>query len=229
VQSAIVYTTFVVGFFNYTLPVVLGLDEEEDGAAKSRHERDLSRHGREGKGEEEPTAQAGEEQDQEGENDEEDPGRYETAHEVGEEDSVFIPLGWARQCPQRFYRGSDPEWQEFVKFANDPKRAEKVRHDLAGMVGDFVTQNKGFRRVLGQKCNIGRYWLDIDFPDGPPPEYERGGIEVTPDYIAWTVKPVTPRNYFRLHQALWPSRYPLLSGLATLSWFRSRSRNLSHY
>lgn len=67
-----------------------------------------------------------------------------------------------------------------------------------------------------------KYWLDIDFPDGPPPEYERSGsvgryfelgliadilnsLEITDDYIAWTTRPVSAHNHSRLRQALWPT------------------------
>jgi len=39
-----------------------------------------------------------------------------------DEESLFIPLGWARPVPRRFYRGSDPEWIEFKKLSQDNKR-----------------------------------------------------------------------------------------------------------
>ena len=43
------------------------------------------------------------------------------------EDAWFIPLGLARQRPQTFYRGSDPEWQSFVDFATDKKKNAYIR------------------------------------------------------------------------------------------------------
>ncbi len=43
------------------------------------------------------------------------------------EDARFIPLGFARQRPQTFYKGSDPEWQSFIEFANDRKRGLFLR------------------------------------------------------------------------------------------------------
>jgi len=61
-------------------------------------------------------------------------------------------------------------------------------------------------RRMGQiDQQAGRFWLDITFPDGPPQEYERSGLEVTDNYIAWTTRPVSQQNYHRLHRALWPS------------------------
>ena len=43
------------------------------------------------------------------------------------EDAYFIPLGFPRQRPQIFYRGSDPEWQSFLEFSRDRKRALAIR------------------------------------------------------------------------------------------------------
>lgn len=44
-----------------------------------------------------------------------------------EDDGLFIPLGWTKPVPRSFYRGSDPEWQEFRKVASDSKRHEQIR------------------------------------------------------------------------------------------------------
>ena len=43
------------------------------------------------------------------------------------EDSWFIPLGWARQRPQTFYKGHDPEWQSFVQFSQNAERSILIR------------------------------------------------------------------------------------------------------
>lgn len=43
------------------------------------------------------------------------------------EDALFIPLGFARQKPQAFYKGTDPEWQSFVDFSKDRKRSQLIR------------------------------------------------------------------------------------------------------
>ena len=107
------------------------------------------------------------------------------------EDAWFIPLGWARQCPPVLYKGSDPEWQSFVAFSKDKQRGLSVRSrslrklcltytnsnpdELAGLVGKHLAGMKGFQMVLGTPIQTRKFWLDVDFPDGPPPEYERGG------------------------------------------------------
>ena len=43
------------------------------------------------------------------------------------EDAYFIPLGFARQRPQTYYKGSDPEWQSFLEFSKDKKRSSALR------------------------------------------------------------------------------------------------------
>ena len=46
------------------------------------------------------------------------------------EDAIFVPLGLARQLPQTFYKGTDPEWQSFIAFSKDKKRNQAVRSTL---------------------------------------------------------------------------------------------------
>jgi hypothetical protein len=43
------------------------------------------------------------------------------------DEGLFIPFGWPRQQPKSFYKGSDPEWQEFIKFAQDPSKHKDVQ------------------------------------------------------------------------------------------------------
>ena len=43
------------------------------------------------------------------------------------EDAFFIPLGFARKKPKAFYKKTDPEWQSFVAFSKDKKRAQFIR------------------------------------------------------------------------------------------------------
>jgi len=94
--------------------------------------------------------------------------------------------------------------------------------ELAGLVGAYMGDIPNIEKYLGSPTQTGQYWLVVDFPDGPPPEYERAGyvssscihsmtadqnpsLEITDDYIAWTVRPVSPMNVSRLQRALWPT------------------------
>jgi hypothetical protein len=38
----------------------------------------------------------------------------------------FLPIMWPVEEERTFYKGSDPEWQEFVKFANNQSRRKEV-------------------------------------------------------------------------------------------------------
>jgi len=44
------------------------------------------------------------------------------------EEPIFIPFpGTVKELKRRPYRGSDPEWQEFVKFSKDRPLQNQVR------------------------------------------------------------------------------------------------------
>ena len=47
--------------------------------------------------------------------------------------------------------------------------------ELAGIVGQHFGHLQNYRKALGKGIMPRKYWLDIDFPDSPPPEYERKG------------------------------------------------------
>jgi hypothetical protein len=58
-----------------------------------------------------------------------------TAEEEDDEDEdeetddaiLFLPTGFSRPMPQTYYKGSDPEWQEFRKVVVDRPRVDKIR------------------------------------------------------------------------------------------------------
>ncbi|KAL8885495.1 MAG: hypothetical protein Q9215_006666 [Flavoplaca cf. flavocitrina] len=125
----------------------------------------------------------------------------------GTDDTLFIPLGFAYQLPQTFYKGSDPEWQSFIQLSRNKKSltAYVLLDELTGLVGQFVGTMPHMERALGKGNIPKRHWLDIDFPDGPPPEYERKGLEIAEDHISWTTRSVHPLHYMKLQKALWPT------------------------
>ena len=140
-------------------------------------------------------------------------------------DSTFIPLTWSTKLPRTFYRGSDPEWQEFVKVAKDKPRHSKINNELVQLVYRESLKHPGVARQLGKDTKIGKCWLDISFPDGPPQEYERSGIEIADTYIAWSQQRMSPEDHFRMIRALWPkaafdSLYATTSVLAGINYRR---------
>lgn len=50
--------------------------------------------------------------------------------DYAEDDSFFIPLTWAWKLPRTYYKGSDPEWQEFVKVAKDQPRHKRINREF---------------------------------------------------------------------------------------------------
>ena len=40
---------------------------------------------------------------------------------------LFLPTGFSRPRRKTFYKGSDPEWQDFKRIASDRPRVEKIR------------------------------------------------------------------------------------------------------
>lgn len=124
--------------------------------------------------------------------------------EYAEEDSTFIPMTWATKLPRSFYKGSDPEWRAFVKFAKDKPRHKKIQDELVQMVYSGAQRHPRVGMHIGKELKIGRYWLEISFPDGPPQEYVRSGLEIGDDFIAWSPQRVSPENHYRLTRALWP-------------------------
>ncbi|KAJ9648596.1 hypothetical protein H2201_000927 [Coniosporium apollinis] len=177
--SVFLYTGAFLAYLHFAIPDVEIEDEPEESRAKK---------GREVTDE-----------------DEEDDD-YEDEDEEYDEDSLFIPLTWARQKPRTFYKGSDPEWQEFRRFAQDPKRHRAAQEMLVTTVRMSMANQPRISKRFGQiNVKSGKYWLDMTFPDGPPQEYERSGIEITDDFIGWTTRPVSQMNYGRLNRVLWPT------------------------
>ncbi|ELR09995.1 hypothetical protein VC83_06396 [Pseudogymnoascus destructans] len=116
------------------------------------------------------------------------------------EDALFIPFpGTIKQIPQSPYRGSDPEWQEYIKFSKDVTLIKKVRAELAEITRRSVENAKG-----GKGARILKHWLDIIYPYGPPPEFVRSGIEITDDFISWSTIPIDQETVLRIRQALFP-------------------------
>lgn len=115
-----------------------------------------------------------------------------------------LPLTW-KEVKQASYRGSDPEWQEFIKLSKQQDLIQQIRRDLAKIILNAVKRHPLLLLRVGNKMKVRRYWLDVDFPLEPPPEYIQSGIEIGNDYIAWTTQPVEAGTVRRFQRVLWPS------------------------
>ncbi|KAK7191773.1 hypothetical protein PSPO01_02222 [Paraphaeosphaeria sporulosa] len=128
--------------------------------------------------------------------------------EEEEEDGLlFFPTGFSRPRPRSYYRGSDPEWQTFVRLAQDRPRVEKIRGELVTMVRDLASRNPKFTFLLGKiDTTKGSIWIEVKFPDGPPLEYERPGIVLTEDLtFRKGAQLVDPIHHRKLTNVLMPT------------------------
>lgn len=133
-------------------------------------------------------------------------GDEEEAEEV-DNALLFLPTGLPRPAPKTFYKGSDPEWQEFKRIAADKGRAEKIRVELVAMVRSLVASMPQWEAKIGKVDQTkGSAWVEVMFPDCPPNGYERPGIALT-DELKWVkvVRPVEQEDHHRLHRILKPT------------------------
>lgn len=141
--------------------------------------------------------------------DEEEAEWEEQGDEEEEEDEglLFFPTGLSRPRSRSFYKGSDPEWQTFVRLAQDRPRVDKIRGELVTMVRDLATKNPKFTFLLGKiDPTKGSIWIEVKFPDGPPLEYERPGIELTEDLtFRKATQVVDPIHHRKLANVLMPT------------------------
>ena len=184
------------------------LDDEVDDEGEMAHtarrvqrppmpQQDASDHagGQEVADEEEEEYDEDEEEDEDDDDDDDD------------DSLIFFPTGFSRPRPRRFYRGSDPEWQTFARLAPDRQRLDKIRGELVSMVRDLATKNPRFGMHLGKiDARKGNIWIEVKFPDGPPLEYERPGIELTEDLtFRKTTRPVHELHHKKLANILMPT------------------------
>jgi hypothetical protein len=83
-------------------------------------------------------------------------------------EGTFIPISWYKEAPLEFYKASDPEYQEFVKFNKNGNKQAHVILWLNTCIRKFAEIN--YEEFVGKvDLGAGRYWTDIIYPDGPPP------------------------------------------------------------
>ena len=56
---------------------------------------------------------------------------------------LFLPTGLSRPRPKQFWKGSDPEWQEFKKIATDRPRVDKIRSEICLMRTQWTRTDRG--------------------------------------------------------------------------------------
>lgn len=77
--------------------------------------------------------------------------------------------------------------------------------ELVKIVYDTAQKHPAFVRQLGRDPKVGQCWLDIIFPDGPPQEYARAGIEIGDDFVAYSLQRIDAQQQHRITRTLWPT------------------------
>lgn len=125
--------------------------------------------------EEEGEGDGQEEEEEEEADDDEEEDDDEFIPDTTPEGAWFIPLGPMRKAPPAFWSASDPEWQAYVKFANDKRRIEQVRAELVEVLRNFTTTQMKVTRILGKDLQVSHRHVHLDIPRSRPPAYEQLG------------------------------------------------------
>ncbi|KAJ8124918.1 hypothetical protein O1611_g8722 [Lasiodiplodia mahajangana] len=130
----------------------------------------------------------------------------EVEEEEDDDEPLFIPFpGFTRTIEPLPYRGSDPEWETYVKVSRNEALLISMRARLADMACATVARHPVLCARFGKDVKVARYWLTIQYPFRPPPTLSIGGG----NGITWAEQPVDPVAVSWTRQALWPSAVTL--------------------
>ncbi|KAI2638466.1 hypothetical protein GGS21DRAFT_441236 [Xylaria nigripes] len=120
---------------------------------------------------------------------------------------TFIPFpGFTRMVDSKPYRGSDPEWQAYLKVNKDLTLQRSIREELAELARRGITNHPDFTKRLGTGGYVSHYWFEMFYPPKPPATFVRQGLSIGGgDGIKWAEHNVDPHAVFWARQALWPS------------------------
>ncbi|KAH7256405.1 hypothetical protein BKA59DRAFT_72115 [Fusarium tricinctum] len=122
-----------------------------------------------------------------------------------DEPLLFLPFPFTtKEVKQPPYRGSDPEWQTFVKVSQDKKLLQDIKFGLANEIKRGVEKNPAFNKLLGGEVAVRKFWLDIIFPPAPPPMHYVSGIMIDEDGVFWGDRPIDSIAASFLAKALYP-------------------------
>ncbi|KAI1384269.1 uncharacterized protein F4822DRAFT_65147 [Hypoxylon trugodes] len=123
---------------------------------------------------------------------------------------IFIPIPFTTKLvPSDPYKGTDPEWQTFIKVNKDPELLRSIQRGLAELVRKTAASNSVLVSGCGKDMTLGRYWLDIQYPHRPPPHYVRKGIEIDDHRISIVEEHIEGAVASVIERALWPSTLTL--------------------
>ncbi|KAK8058053.1 hypothetical protein PG994_008501 [Apiospora phragmitis] len=130
--------------------------------------------------------------------------------EEDESDPFTIPLPLTTKLVQPMpYKGTDPEWQMFIKVAKDKDLMESIKKSLAETVRKTLEDHPHIKQKFGTNMKVRRHWLELHFPYRPPPTFERRVIE--------------------FGNVLWPTALTLSTWAFTAELFKQNLRATAKY
>ncbi|EEU48836.1 uncharacterized protein NECHADRAFT_98971 [Fusarium vanettenii 77-13-4] len=137
----------------------------------------------------------------------------EEVQNMAEEDEpiLFLPFPFTtEEVKQPPYRGSDPEWEMFVKVNQDTKLQKEIKFGLADEIKRGVEKNPAFVKLLGGGAiTVRKLWLDIIYPPAPPPKHYISGIIIDEEGIFWGDRPIDSTAANHLAKVLYPKAVAL--------------------
>ncbi|XDG08959.1 hypothetical protein ABKA04_008574 [Annulohypoxylon sp. FPYF3050] len=131
-----------------------------------------------------------------------------------DEDDIFdwfFPIPFTtRVVESPPYRGSDPEWQAFIRVNNDRELLRSIQDSLAALVVKTATRSSILVQRCGKDMSLNKYWLNIVYPARPPPTFVQKGISIG-DEVAITEEPIDTTAALWVRRALYP--YPVTVSL----------------
>ncbi|KAL1896044.1 hypothetical protein Cpir12675_002960 [Ceratocystis pirilliformis] len=172
-----------------TNPYVFGDEEEDDDSRQHDH----------GHNRNQAPEQIGESKGHHGGQDHEDDERE---HEV---EGLFVAFPFTTQVYQpEPYRGSDPEWQEYIKFSKDGELQKELRDNLLKIVIKKLGADDKRSKLYMKPPRRSRMWLDYQYPSAPAPEYWYSGILYANDGIYWTNAKADSKLFIDLDRIMYP-------------------------
>ncbi|KAK1998093.1 hypothetical protein LX36DRAFT_48132 [Colletotrichum falcatum] len=149
--------------------------------------------------------------------------------EIDEEaEPWFIPFPFTtRSVPQPPYKGSDPEWQQYIQISRDKETQKQIRSQLSQAVQGAVESNVAITAKGGTPVKIRRYWLDIDFPSRPPPVFYSSGLLLQGDELYWSRQEIDSFAVKRLEKVLWPQAMAVSTWAFTSAFVQLHVRLIS--
>ncbi|KAK5651636.1 hypothetical protein OQA88_11811 [Cercophora sp. LCS_1] len=147
-----------------------------------------------------------------------------------EEEDAFFPFPLSTKLVhQPPYAGSDPEWQEFVRVAKDKQWQESIRNGLAQATLQSARTSRNLVAKCGADMKIRRYWMDMDYPYHPPPEYVMSGLLFTEDAIMWATKKVDTQTARLMERVFWPQPVAMTFWALGVAEVKSRTVQIARY